>query len=203
MTKLYLPIPIPTIIESIIIYFLLRYRKKRHGYQFRLIKLIQSNPKAKPVYAKVDPQDYQKLIQHTWLLVHGGNNIYYAGYLKDRLIVYMHREIMNAPRGIIVDHKNGDGLDNTKANLRLATPAQNASNRRRKKNSSSIYKGVTHRKNNYYEAVISCNGTYKYLGRFKCQEDAAKAYDKAAKELFGEYAALNFSHQDTKTLSLI
>ena len=197
--KIKFQIPYPTFIESIVVYFLLRYRKKHYGIAFRRIKLTKDR------FAIVDPDDYQNLSQYPWQLLAGESKKYYAGGLENRKIVYMHRVIMNAPKGTIVDHRNGEGLDNTKANLRLATLSQNCCNRTRRKSSSSRYKGIRYRgKKRKWEASICYNGIYKYLGIFDNEEDAARAYDEAAKIYHGEFAVLNFddnSHEGTKAQS--
>jgi len=95
---------------------------------------------------------------------------------------------------LVVDHINGNGLDNRKANLRLATRRQNQFNRRQRCDAVlSKYKGVTFRKKtNKWLVRIGYCGRRINLGLFDNETDAAKAYDEAAKELFGEFAALNF-----------
>ena len=100
---------------------------------------------------------------------------------------------MQAPKNLLVDHINHDGLNNTRKNLRLATHAQNKRNQRSFKPASSKYKGVYYAKQEKaYRADIQYNGKKIFLGRFKKETDAAKAYDKKAKELFAEFACLNF-----------
>jgi hypothetical protein len=106
----------------------------------------------------------------------------------------MHREILNPPGHLMVDHINHNGLDNRKANLRLATCAQNSYNRRQgRKNKSSKYTGVSWKQWTKKWAAIIC---YKkkniIVGYFENEIQAAKAYDKAAKKYHGEFASLNF-----------
>lgn len=97
--------------------------------------------------------------------------------------VMMHRFVLDAPHGIEVDHINGDKLDNRRANLRLCTDSQNRMNVERFKSNKSGFKGV-HRAKNKWRAEIN--------GYFDAAEDAARAYDRAALELFGEFARTNF-----------
>ena len=106
----------------------------------------------------------------------------------------MHREILKAPDGIYVDHINRNGLDNRKANLRLATRQQNARNTpKTRRTTHSKYTGVSLRaRHGKWCATIFANGRNTHLGHFDNQLDAAKAYDKAAKKHYGEFAVLNF-----------
>jgi hypothetical protein len=103
----------------------------------------------------------------------------------------MHRQLLTPPPGKCIDHANGNGLDNRRANLRFATPAQNAWNTRRKV-SASGYKGVYFSKANKFGAAIRCNKKRIHLGCFDSPVDAAKAYDKAAKKYHGQFAQTNF-----------
>jgi hypothetical protein len=104
----------------------------------------------------------------------------------------MHREIMNAPRGRIVDHANGDSLDNRDENLRVTTQSGNLANRR-KVRGKSRYKGVwwNIQKRRWIADIVKDGHKY-VLGRFSSESLAAFAYDAAARQLFGGFAALNF-----------
>lgn len=92
----------------------------------------------------------------------------------------------------LIDHRNGNGLDNRSSNLRLATYSENAQNQSQRRRSSSKFKGVS-RRGNHWVAVITKNGTQKYLGRFSSEEGAARAYDREAAALHGEFSRLNFA----------
>ena len=107
----------------------------------------------------------------------------------------LHRLLVDAPLGFHVDHANGNPLDNRRCNLRIVTPRQNSWNRRPRKNAASRFKGVTQRRGKW-RARITIHGVRKELGQFDREEDAAMAYNRAAKEYFGEYARLNdLDHQ--------
>jgi hypothetical protein len=102
----------------------------------------------------------------------------------------MHQLITGWP---LVDHVSGDGLYNRRSNLRPATVAQNSQNRRPYPGGSSRFKGVCwNSKSGKWQAGIKINRRSCHLGLFVSEEDAARAYDKAAREVFGEYAYLNF-----------
>lgn len=92
-----------------------------------------------------------------------------------------------------VDHRNRCGLDNRRDNLRSASRAQNCANRSMHKNNSSGFKGVTwHRVTSRWMARLSVDGRKRHLGLFRDPQQAARAYDIAAREVYGEFAALNF-----------
>jgi hypothetical protein len=108
----------------------------------------------------------------------------------------MHRDVMGAPDGLLVDHINQNGLDNRRSNLRIATGAQNQRNAHgrgihRGKASSSAFRGVSRSKGKW-GAHVSVNGRNIRLGTFVTEEAAARAYDKAARQYHGEFAGLNF-----------
>ena len=101
----------------------------------------------------------------------------------------MHRFLMNPPSGLWVDHINRVGIDNRRTNLRIATPSQNQSNRKKRTDSKSKFKGIYWRSNRKtWVATIQSNGKTFYLGSSKDEARAAKLYDDAAKKLFGDFA---------------
>ena len=147
-------------------------------------------------FALVDDEDYEYINQWKWCY----NNGYavrgkYIGTLNGKektIIVYMHRIINKTPDGLHTDHISMDRLNNQKNNLRDCTVSQNHMNLKSYKNSSSKFKGVNWDKNRekWYVKII-INKKHTYLGRFSCEIEAAKAYNKAATENFGEFAKLN------------
>jgi hypothetical protein len=174
----------------------LLYRRIRFGYAFRRIALSQGK------FAIIDPDDYERLSKHKWYAAKGGNTFYvtrgkWSGKLKKRLNIMMHREIIDVPDGMFIDHINHNGLNNRKANLRIATPADNTRNtRRHKKNTSSKYRGVWYSKDSHkWRVTIDVNRKSKHIGYFHNEIDAAKAYDEAAKKYYREFAILNFSEK--------
>ncbi len=141
--------------------------------------------------AIVDDEDYEELSKYNWSALRGGSGVYYARRKKDKKMLIMHRIILNAKYGEMVDHINHNGLDNRKENLRICTNSQNQMNRKRNIGVSK-YKGVHWSKHsNKWRARITKNGKNAHLGLFGSEKDAARAYNKKATILFGEFALLN------------
>ena len=135
--------------------------------------------------ALVDSEDYPLVAGRKWSCSSGAAMRYECG-----VPTYMARLIMDAPDGIEIDHINGDRLDNRRCNLRLCTHRQNLRNRKRQDNGSSRYKGV-HKSAGKWRAMIGYDGKLYHLGYFADEEEAARAYNAAATEHFGEFARLN------------
>lgn len=150
-----------------------------------MYKLIYT---AKGEAAKVSPEDYNWLNQWKWRLSESGYFVRLTTICNKRVRFFMHREIVGAGKGEEVDHIDLDRVNNQRNNLRICTINGNKRNRIRRADSTMRYKGVYRGQHRKYGARIQ----KKHLGYFETQEDAARAYDKAAKELFGEFARLNF-----------
>jgi len=172
---------------------MLLFRWVRYGYAFRRIALTRGK------YAIVDVKDYGWLSKYNWFALKGWRTFYAYRWVRPvkggkQRHVAMHRAIMGAVKGELVDHINHNGLDNRRANLRKATRAQNAQNRRKSRvNSKSKYKGLCWRKWTGKWSVqiqVDCENTY--IGTFTDELEAAKAYDDAARKYHGEFASLNF-----------
>lgn len=150
----------------------------------------------------VDDDDYQRLSAFKWLAHCDGDGHIYAERGKnvgnDRIItIKMHRFILGTSSGQIVDHINGDTLDNRKSNLRIATATQNKANSVKRKDSRQPFKGVRWEPHaNKWAARISHGTTRKRLGLFDTPEDAARAYNAAASKFHGHFARLNQINED-------
>jgi hypothetical protein len=142
--------------------------------------------------ATVDAEDYERVAAFKWR-AHSSRGKWYAGRSVmlngKRQLILLHRVIMDAPPDREVDHINGDGLICTRANMRLCTHRQNTANRQMGRNNTTGFFGVSRQPEcARWRAMVAG----KYLGLFKTPEEAARAYDAKAREVFGEFARLNF-----------
>lgn len=141
---------------------------------------------------KVDDEDYEYLSQWKWFYKktsHGGYAVRNSDYKrgKPRHSVWMHRVIMKTPNGFETDHINGDKLDNRRMNLRIVTKSQNQWNRK-KQAGSSKYKGIYWNKaNQRWHVQLQMGGKKVWLGYYKTEEEAKKAYDEGVRRFFGNF----------------
>lgn len=142
-------------------------------------------------YAILDEEDYERLVHWCWRKITKGyvTRTKYLGGGKNYELIYMHREVMGAEKGQMIDHKNKNKLDNRKENLRFATQSQNGMNRDTKKNKNG-YRGVK-KEAMTWSANITLNGKLYTKCGFKTVEEAARAYNEMAIHLHGEFAVLN------------
>lgn len=143
--------------------------------------------------AVVDDEDFDLVSQRKWRTQRSADGRrFYVVSGKGKHTVRMHRLVMGVESELYVDHRDSNGLNNCKDNLRLATNSQNQANRGRPSNNASGYKGVHWcKRQNRWVARIMRDGERIVLGEFSSKEEAARAYDAKAKELFGEFAKLN------------
>lgn len=155
---------------------------------------MKTIPLSRGYVALVDDADYDWLIQRRWSAVTNGIQWYATSYIKGSArrrpkYIQMHRLIMPPALGEYVDHIDGNGLNNQRVNLRLATHAQNSRNRRRHIVRTPA-KGVRFRKGRW-EARIGFNYKIIHIGCFGTFEEAVKAYDTMAISLYGDFALTN------------
>jgi len=160
--------------------------------------------------AIVDDEDYEHIVQRKWYLLKAKHTNYATtrkwNKKKKKIdYFYMHREMLKVPKGLLTDYIDHNGLNNQKSNLRMCSSSEN--NRNRRAHGSSKYLGVCVKKETRIRktvkgeervcnsisiiAKIVFNGKEVYIGAFKTEEDAAKAYNNAAKKYHGEFANLN------------
>lgn len=159
----------------------------------KLIPLTQNQ------FTIIDDEDYEKVNQYKWFALFRNNGI--VACRKEwknnkSKTIYLSRFIMNCPKNKLVDHINHNTLLNCKYNLRIVTKSQNAMNSKKRKNTTSKYKGVTYIINKRkiikrWIVNIRKNNKSTYIGTFNTEKEGAIAYNFKAKELFGEYAYLN------------
>ena len=141
--------------------------------------------------ALIDNKDFYILNKYQWSVRKNGNGVY-AYTIVDKKHIGMHTIIL--PTLKCVDHKDGNGLNNQRENLREASVKDNIRNSKISRNNTSSYKGVSYHANNKtkpHRAYITCNRKRIHLGYFSDIKDAAIAYNEAAVKYFGEFARLN------------
>lgn len=163
------------------------------------MKLIQLT---KGFSAMVDDEDYKSLCNYRWHVIKGYSTfyavrtLYLGGGRKNKKFkhIFMHREILGATdRNTLVDHKDHNGLNNQRNNIRLCSRSENQKNKNSEKHSTSKYLGVDYdSKRNKWKSRIRVGGKEIFLGRFLDEKDAAKAYDEAARLYHGEFSNPNF-----------
>lgn len=141
--------------------------------------------------AIVDNDDFVRINKLKWCFTNG----YASKKFRGNKNLFMHTLITDCPKNRKVDHKNGDGLDNRKVNLRICTQAQNIANQKLSRKNTSGYKGVSFfkygKRIRRWVAKVTVNYKQKHLGYFSSEKEAAVAYNKGARKFFGEFAKLN------------
>ena len=153
--------------------------------------------------ALVDDEDFERVNQLKWNAVIKRNTIY--AIRRYRILgvqksIRMHRFILNCSEELQIDHKNGNGLDNQRSNLRTCNNQQNHFNTAPQKNTSSKYKGVCwDKRKSKYMSKIMVDGKCIFLGYHDNEIESALCYDNAAQKYFGEFARLNFNEKNHGT----
>ena len=152
----------------------------------KLIQLTQGQ------FAMVDDEDFEELNQFKWYA--NSSNKYFRAIRNIRIngkytTVKLHRVIMSAQKGDIIDHIDGDTLNNQRSNLRFCTNSQNQHNSKIRSNNKSGFKGV-HLSRKGFRAEIRLNGKVIYLGRRSTAEEAHELYKEASEKYHGDFGRL-------------
>ena len=166
-------------------------RDTMRGVAMKRIPLTQDK------FALVDDSDFEWLNQWKWCAARDKKTYYAIRKIPTnshprQIIIRMHRQILNAPKEMLVDHRNSNGLDNQRENIRLCTFSQNSQNRCLSR-STSGFKGVYwNKRKQKWHSRIRVESKYQNLGYHFCIVKAAKAYDEAAIKHFRDFANINF-----------
>lgn len=158
---------------------------------------IMAIPLTQGFFALVDGKNYEWLSQWKWYVQKAKNTIYATRCEKSDsgkwVVIGMHREILGLSSGDkkYTDHKNHCGLDNRETNIRICSPSQNQHNCQKRLDNTSGYKGVMKARSKWAAAIRNKRKSI-HIGHYANKIEAAMAYDKKAKELFGEFACTNF-----------
>jgi hypothetical protein len=149
-------------------------------------------PLSRGYEAIIDTADIPLVAEYGWFAITPSHTVYARTNMREggkQASVLMHRLIIGARDGEIVDHVSCNGLDNRRSNLRIATPSQSTQNQRRLSTNKSGFKGVHwHNQNHVWRAQIQINGKRRHIGCFETAEAAYEAYCLEASRLFGEFA---------------
>lgn len=167
------------------------------------MKIIKLNKGFKTI---VDDEDYIKFKDYNWTTLHKGNTVYVRRWENvngKNTTICLHREILNITNpNIVVDHIDGNGLNNQKSNIRICSQIQNTRNRPGNLNSTCRYKGVSLSKNRKkFISQLGFEGKVYYLGTYDTPEEAAKIFDSAARFYQKEFAFVNFEKEYYKPMS--
>ncbi len=156
------------------------------------MKLLDISTRKFPnTFTMVDDEDFEVLNKWKWSAVSRKSQVRATRTTgKPKRNILIHRAIMNAPNGVLVDHINGDPLDNRRDNLRLCTVFQNNCNKHARLGALGLL-GVSKRDNRFYAQISIVHKKRKHIGSFATPIEAAKAYNEAAKTHYGEFANLN------------
>lgn len=148
-------------------------------------------PLSKGYFSTIDREDFERVSQHKWTALKTPWTVYarrtWVGPEGKQHSMYLHRFIMQAEKGIEIDHRDSNGLNNVRSNLRFATKSDNSQSQKKKKSNTSGHKGVRFNKQaRSWVAFIGANNTQYHLGSFKTKQEAIAA----------RIAAGNLLHKD-------